>query len=104
MCQQRHGVSADAGGTSPLAHRKRDVQYAEKSRLSVRAQLWPWLSTPLGGVCHADDVGVLGGSGATTVLAVVPSRLGEMGQQTPALGEDESLLLCLCPGVHAAPL
>src|SRR5437660_7511165 len=27
-----------------------------------------------------------------------------MGQQTPAVGKDESLLLRLCPGVHAAPL
>jgi hypothetical protein len=35
--------------------------------------------TPLGGVCHADDVGVFGGSGATAVLSAVPSGLGEMG-------------------------
>ena len=58
----------------------------------------------LSGVCHADDVGVFGGSGATTVLSAVPGGLGSMGQQTPAVGKDESLLLRLCPGVHAAPL
>src|SRR6516164_7618427 len=96
MCQQRHGVAAHAGGTGSLAHRKGDVQYAQESRLSFRAQFRQWLSTPLSGVGHADDVGVFGGSGATTVLSAVPSGLGHMGQQTPAMGKDESLLLCVC--------
>ena len=38
------------------------------------------------------------------MLSAVPSGVGQMGQQTPALGKDESLFLCLCPGVHAASL
>src|SRR5437588_7403802 len=94
MCQQRHGVSAHAGGTGSLAHRKCDVQYVEKSRLSFRAQFRPRLSTPLRGVCHADDVGVFGGSGATTVLSAVPGGLGSMGQQTPAVGKEVVSLNC----------
>ena len=56
------------------------------------------------GTLDLGHVGVFGGSGATTVLSAVPGGLGSMGQQTPAVGKDESLLLRLCPGVHAAPL
>jgi hypothetical protein len=51
----------------------------KKSGLSLRTQLWSWLSTSLGGVCHTDDVGVFGRPGPTAVLPVIPSSLGEVG-------------------------
>jgi hypothetical protein len=39
------------------------------------------------------DAGVSRRSGPTALLSPVPSGLGQVGQQTPAVGEDESLVL-----------
>ena len=38
------------------------------------------------------------------VLPAVPSGVGHMGQQTPAVGKDASVFLRLCPAIHAAPV
>jgi len=36
------------------------------------------------------------------LLCLVSSGVGQAGEQTPAMGTDASVVLCLCPGVHAA--
>src|SRR3989442_14524300 len=55
-------------------------------------------------MCPLDDAGLCGGSGPTEVLPAIPSGVGEAREQTSAVGEDESAVLCLCPRVDAAPV
>src|SRR6266478_7993874 len=50
------------------------------------------------------DAGLFGGSGPTALLPALPSGVGEAREQTAAVGEDASAVLCLCPGVDAAPV
>jgi hypothetical protein len=50
----------------------------------------------------SDDVGVLSGSGATAVLPAIPGGVGQTGEQASAVGTHASVVLRLCPGVHAA--
>ena len=38
------------------------------------------------------------------LLPAVPSGVGQRGSQTPAVGKNESAVLRLGPGIHAAPL
>ena len=65
----------------------------EKSGLPLRAQLWTWHAESFCCVCPAHDAGVLGGPDSAAVLCLVPSGLGQAGQQTHALGADESPVL-----------
>ncbi len=50
----------------------------------------------------ADDVGVSGGAGSATLLWLVASRLGQVGQQASAIGTHAGTVLCLCAAVDAA--
>jgi len=72
---------------SPLEDRKRNLQHAQESRLSIRAQLRTRRNEPVGGVRHADDAGLSGRSGSATVLPAVSSRLAEVWQQACVVGQ-----------------
>jgi len=52
-----------------------------KREKPLRAQFWSRLSTPLGGVCPLDDVGLSCRPGPTAVLPAVPSGMGQNGKQ-----------------------
>lgn len=70
-----------------LEDRERNLQHAQESRLSIRAQLRTRRNEPVGGVRHADDAGLSGRSGSATVLPAVSSRLAEVWQQACVVGQ-----------------
>ncbi len=57
-----------------------------RPRLPVRAQLWAWLSKPVGGIGDADDARVSGRLNATALLPAVCRRLGAVPEQTRTVG------------------
>jgi hypothetical protein len=46
-------------------------------------------TSTVGGICRADDVGILSRSGLTAVLPAVSSGMSQTGEQTSAVGADE---------------
>lgn len=82
---QRAGSGPRRPGS--LEDRKRNLQHAQESRLSIRAQLRTRRNEPVGGVRHADDAGLSGRSGSATVLPAVSSRLAEVWQQACVVGQ-----------------
>ena len=72
------------------------------SRLPLRAQLRAWREESLGGVCHAHDAGVFGGSDAAALLRFVSGRVGEAWQQAPVVGAHALAVLYLRTGIYAS--
>ncbi len=69
-----------------MEDRKRNVQYAQESGLSLRAQLWSWQAESIGDLRDAHDVGVSGRPNAGTLLSAVPGRSQKVGQPTIVVG------------------
>ena len=89
VCPRRTGAVAD---------RERFLQYVEEPGLSLRAQLRAWTAQPVGGVCHVDDVGILGRPGPTTLLSAVSGGVEEaQSASAPVCGRG----CVLCFGISA---
>ena len=69
-----------------MEDRKRNVQYAEESELSFRAQLWTWRAESISDLRDADDVGISGRPNAGTLLSSVSSRSQKARQPKIVVG------------------
>src|SRR5207249_477945 len=56
---------------------------------------------PVCGVCHDHDARVFGGPNPAAMLCLIPSGLGQTGEQTPGVGAHAGVVLWLSPRVHA---
>ena len=75
-----------------------------KTWLSLSAQLRSWKAAVMCGLCHANDVGLLGRPSPTTLLSSLQCGMEEIGKQTRVLGQFAVPLSALYLSFHAASL
>ena len=92
------------GGRARWRIENENLQYVEEPGLSLRAQLRAWTAQPVGGVCHVDDVGILGRPGPTTLLSAVSGGVEEAGEQARVVGEGAFSVLVFPHWVDASTL
>jgi hypothetical protein len=67
----------------------------------LHSDLGSWPAESVRGVCHTDDAGVRGGPNPAVLLCLIPSRLGQTGQQASVMGAHAGVVLWLSPRVYA---